>query len=76
MDAKTLAALGNGMAHIIRALPHNEQLGLMMALNEAVLSPHGAGCALLVFDDMSRWINELAATGPAVEPETDPLKIN
>lgn len=72
MDAKELAALGNGMVHMIRALSHNEQLGLLLALNEAVLSRHEAGCAALVIEDLCRVMNDLQPP----PPEIDPLKIN
>ena len=75
MDAKEMGAIGNGFVHIIRALGHNEQLGLMMALNQAVLTKHGPDCALLVCEDMLGWINEMKKT-ETIPTETDPMKIN
>ena len=75
MDAKEQAAVANAVVHIIRALGHNEQLGLMMALNQAVLAKHGPDCALIVCEDMLGWINEMKKT-ETVPTETDPSKIN
>ena len=82
MDAKEQAAVANAMVHIIRALDHNTQLGLMMALNQAVLSKHGPDCAVMVVEDMIGWINEMRSAVKVepkaldAVPETDPLKIN
>ena len=79
MDGKEQSAVANAIVHIIRALGHNEQLGFMMALNQAVLSKHGPDCALLVVNDMIDWINAMKPVEPEaldVRPETDPMKIN
>ena len=75
MNTKEQAAVANAMVHIIRVLGHDEQLGLMMALNQAVLTKHGPDCALLVCEDMLGWINEMKKA-EAVPTETDPMKIN
>ena len=79
MDAKEQSAVANAIVHIIRALGHNEQLGFMMALNQAVLSPHGNDCAAMVVHDMLDWMNARKKVEPEtlnVTPETDPMKIN